>query len=525
MEIAALIRVSEVYWRHVLYVLPSILFRMFVGRMIPFLLCTSILVFYKKYTGKHLYIIPLVVYVCNAWVGMELTAFVRYWSGEFFSEVTRRLFPSLTYRNGSIFFENTLLFMDVFSFLYASVVSFFVDLHRIGDDMKAVFVVTVAMSLLSGILLSGFPGIRHFMWLVYIASSFLFGYWAFHGSHLLAVCIFPSLLLLVASFINDGASYFQYPSFVADPFKEYDTPSLNDTLSEIGVTRATAIVLAYTSNVLFIHSVSLLIGYFALGIFGYGIDSSVFVFMYFVYSVVVCGKFIVNDLGKTVIRRNLPFLLYPNGSFFVSTTIFGMLKTEFLSLVASILFGTWCRKSDSTGKSNFLGSSNGEPHFAALFFYLSTIIFTFILEFLHPIVTSLAFVVVIVVLFLVDYIKLGKDSNFLLPGSIAVCLVPWIYVFVRKEGMISWTTYIRASSGLLVTLCEIEAAENLNARAAENLKARAAENLKIDTTECKNTNISEVLSLGPSKGEETREASIDSSSSSSYGIVLAVLGI
>ena len=219
LENASLFNLPKIYMRLVLYVLPNLVFRMLVGRLVPFLLCTGIFVGFKC-TNDDSFSEEWPWSFATMYLGMEVTAFFRFWSGEFYSEITRRFFPSMTYKNGSITFENTLFEIDLISFLYSSLIYALANEPDNGIT-GTVFLVSGVISISSGLLLSGLPGIRHWLWIGYLAAAIYCGYRSFiMKAYLFSVCIIPLLLFLVASSVNDGASHFQYPPSLSAPYKK-----------------------------------------------------------------------------------------------------------------------------------------------------------------------------------------------------------------------------------------------------------------------------------------------------------------
>ena len=105
-------------------------------------------------------------------------------------------------------------------------------------------------------------------------------------------------------------------------------------------------------------------------------------------------------------------------------------------------------------------------------------LFTIFLGLLHSVVSTLSILAAVGVLLYVD-ITFGKDDDkFHFAVPISVSLLPWIYVFVRKEGIIPWTTQFRSKYRLIVTQYEIDEAirEKREARqAAEEKKRKQAE--------------------------------------------------
>ena len=105
---------------------------------------------------------------------------------------------------------------------------------------------------------------------------------------------------------------------------------------------------------------------------------------------------------------------------------------------------------------------------------------TLFLELLHPVFSTLLILSTIGILLRFDLKQGADDSKFDFIGIISVCLLPWIYVFIRKEGMTSWTAHYSSKYGLIITqyeidevICEkLEAEQVLLKRKGSKLKRR-----------------------------------------------------
>ena len=533
LENASFFSLPIIYMRLVLYVLPNLAYRMFVGRLVPFLLCTGIFVGYKKFSTPSVQNHSFQneeqpdkgnlewKKVAMIYVGMEVTAFFRYWSGEFYSEITRRYFPSMTYKNGSITFENTLFGIDLISFLYSSL------MYALSENLKNFCSLTVIISLLSGVFLSGFPGIRHLMWIGYIAMFAGCGYLVLMDpdKRLLTVCMIPSVLLLIASFINDGASHFQYPPSLSAPYKKYDTPALAVTLAEIGYGSA-ALTLFINALIVFIVPAILVVGLmFLLSCIGLKFSQAFYLNLYGTYGCTIFGKFILNDLWKMILRRNLPFLLHSNGSFLPRTGILGI-RAEFFNLLAAILFGEWLLKINSSIRKGIITFMK-YISFDLLGYYAFPIfsqLLTLFLGLLHPVCSTILILALIGTLLYVDFNKNIDGVKFCYTVPISVCLLPSIYVFFRGEGMVSWTTQFRSKYGLVVTQYEIDeavrekreakraAAEKKKGRAAA--KKRAAKAKKIEEAKKKRAAMAKKIEEEKKKAEKKVDKTQEQSSAS-----------
>ena len=328
------------YFRIFINSLPNYLFRALVGRLVPFLLCTGLHEVSVNFLKQRIEL-NLKLYVA-IYCSMEIVAFFRYWNGEVFSTFAQRLFPSLLYQNGSMNFENTLFGIDIYSLFYLSVLYSIVDCIVIEPLFWNIVVAVIIFFISSNCLLNGLPGIRHLNYLVFvgIAGGSGYGYFTLtKPSTSLIMTSLSCILLLVASLINEGASPYTYnPSFFKH-FKRYDTPTFFGTLNEIGVGSAAIGMLIHGLKIFGIPLI-IFIGLYFVEFLQVG--EYTYLILYALYCSTIVGKFVVNNLCKIIIRRNMPFFMYPNGSIFVNTTtLFGFLKMEFVVCIASLIFAHW----------------------------------------------------------------------------------------------------------------------------------------------------------------------------------------
>ena len=98
------------------------------------------------------------------------------------------------------------------------------------------------------------------MWIGYRAMFALCGYITFSNAEGRFECVamIPLLLLLVASFVNDGASHFQYPPSLSAPYRKYDTPALAVALTEIGYGSAALTLLISGVLIFIVPSISMI---------------------------------------------------------------------------------------------------------------------------------------------------------------------------------------------------------------------------------------------------------------------------
>ena len=192
----------------------------------------------------------------------------------------------------------------------------------VNNNLRKMFIL---VALRSGLFLSGFSGIRHLMWIIYIVLFLGRGWTAYSNpkARLSAVLMIPLLLLLIASFVNDGTSHFPYPPSLSASYQKYDTPALKDTLAEIGYGSA-ALTLFINSLIIFgVPAILVFVLYLLKNCFEFPTDYGVYAFVYLMHCFTIFVKFIFTDLAKMV--------LLAQGS---EVNLFSVIwKSEFLNFV------------------------------------------------------------------------------------------------------------------------------------------------------------------------------------------------
>lgn len=119
-------------------------------------------------------------------------------------------------------------------------------------------------------------------------------------------------------------------------------------------------------------------------------------------------------------------------------------------------------------------------YFFALSFFFAVTALSIFWETLHP-VFSTAFNLLMLGAFIyaVFYKKILKGVNIAYVSAISVLMLSWSFFFIRKEGIVSWTYYLRQTHGLKVSLLEIEEAQRIADEAEQEEKAKALQALAV----------------------------------------------
>jgi hypothetical protein len=454
LEAVPLYLVPVFYFRMIRYVGPDVLHRFVHGRLLPFIVMSVI--YYAHNYVRHKYGQPVdydrqgpaplgPVALIWIFIGMELLAMARFSLFECVSALLKP-FPSILYANGSAYFDTVVFGIDVPSLFYLTelfvfpvknIANYDSDTDMLVPDFEKLTKSWCVSLIASSFVFLGIPVVRRLMLFVPGCLGILTIIGSIQErSPISFLPVIPRFLVIYASLMNDGMKSYVFPRSAYTRFRKYDTPSLTSTLKEIGYADAARIMFLHVVKVYGVPAILLGVLYMVQKTLRFRFLGGSYKVAYACYVSGVAIRFVLNDVLKVMWRRNAPFWLCNNGSFYVDTNIIGgIIRVELLTVLGWMAMRRMNNKVEGWE-------------------WLAIIMFV-VIDLFRPIVIVAAWGVTGVFMLMSD---MKSDMNRLWWFALrSLIVLPWVYVLARRDGIVSWTHRFREEKGLVVTSFEMRA--------------------------------------------------------------------